>query len=164
MANAVGVRVDPVLAHNFLISLVDSSSELAAVVSAIHSFALGGFSECSGLEMSLEVQEYREGGRNGTVLKFPTRVTWTNLTLKRGMTTDTGLWDWHYGFVEGRGSRRDGIIVLQNDLHLPVQIWLFERGLPVKWTGPTMHASQNSVAIEALQISHEGLRQVSFPL
>ena len=77
MANGLGVRADPVLAYNFLISLVDSSSELAAVVTAIQSIALGGFSECSGLEMSLQVHEYQEGGRNGAVLKFPTRVTWS---------------------------------------------------------------------------------------
>ena len=110
--------------------------------------------------MSLKVEEYNEGGRNGAVLKFPTRVSWTNLTLKRGMTSSSELWDWHYSFVEGRGKRRDGIVVLQNDLHVPVNIWHFKRGLPVKWSGPALHASQNNVAIETLEIAHEGLIQV----
>ena len=161
LANVVGARDDPVLAYNFLITLVDSSSVLATAASAIGSTAVGGFSECSGLELTLKVEEYNEGGRNGAVLKFPTRVLWTNLTLKRGMTSSTELWDWHYSFVEGRGKRRDGIIVLQSDLHLPVKIWNFKRGLPVKWTGPSMNASQNNVAVEALEIAHEGLSQVS---
>lgn len=159
LADTIGQRVDPVLAYNFLITFVDSSSVLATAVSAIRNIVLGGFSECTGLEMSLKVEEYNEGGRNGAVLKFPTRVSWTNLTLKRGMTSSADLWDWHYSFVEGRGKRRDGVIVLQNDLHLPVNIWHFKRGLPVKWSGPAMHASQNNVALETLEIAHEGLWQ-----
>jgi phage tail-like protein len=161
---ALGARSDPLLAHNFLISLVDTSSSLAlatsAAVSAIADVALGGFSECSGLEMSLEVQEYQEGGRNGHVLKFPTRVKWSNIILKKGMGARTALWDWHYEFVEGRGKRRDGVIMLMNDLHIPSHVWYFRRGLPIKYTGPGMNASQNSVAIEAIEISHEGIYQL----
>jgi phage tail-like protein len=160
LADEVGLRTDPVLAYNFLITFVESSSVLAITVSAIRNVALGGFSECNGLEMTMQPEEYREGGSNGAVLKFANRVTWSNITLKRGMLADTELWDWHYSFAEGRGKRRDGIIVLMNDLHLPVNIWSFTRGLPVKWTGPTMHASQNNVAIESLEIAHEGLSQL----
>jgi phage tail-like protein len=159
IGNNLGVRVDPASAYNFLITFVDSSSVLATAVSQIQTAALGGFSECAGLEMSLKIEEYPEGGRNETSLKFPTRVSWTNLILKRGVTGNPDLWDWHYGFVEGRGKRRDGIIVLQNDLHLPVNIWTFKRGIPVKWTGPALNASQSAVAIESIEIAHEGLRQ-----
>lgn len=164
--NDIGVRADPVLSHNFLVSLLDTSSTWAivktAAISALMDVALGGFSECSGLEMSLETEDYQEGGRNGGALKFPTRVKWQNLTLKKGVGAGTALWDWHYGFVEGRGKRRDGIIVLQNDLHLPNNIWYFRRGLPVRYTGPSMNAGQNAVAIEAIEIAHEGLWQVPY--
>jgi phage tail-like protein len=160
LSEETGLRADPVLGYNFLITFVDSTSVLATAVAAILNLALGGFSECSGLETSMQVEEYKEGGRNDAVLKFPTRVSWTNITLKRGVTTDTTLWDWHYGFVEGRGRRRDGIIVLQNQLHLPVNIWNFKRGFPAKWTGPSLNAAQNNVAIETLEIAHEGLSQV----
>jgi phage tail-like protein len=158
---AVGIRNDPVLAYNFLIAFVDSSSLLGLAAAAVQSAVAGGFSECGGLESSLQVEEYREGGRNGGVLKFPTRVTWGNLTLKRGLTADSDLWEWYDGFVQGRGRRRDGLIVLQNDLHLPVAIWQFRRGLPVKWTGPAMNAGQNAVALETLEIAHEGLQWIS---
>jgi phage tail-like protein len=162
--NAVGIRTDPVLNHNFVISLIDSSSTLAivqsAALSAIFDVALGGFSECSGLEMSLKIEEYREGGRNSAVLKFPTRVEWSNITLKKGLGAGTALWDWHYGFVEGKGKRRDGVIALLTDLHIPHNIWYFRRGLPVKYTGPSMNASQNNVAIESIEIAHEGIYQV----
>ena len=156
-----GLRLDPVLNHNFLISLIDSSSNLGSLVSTVVFDVLaGGFMECSGIEMSMQPEEYKEGGNNGRVLKFPSRVTWTNLTLKKGIAASTSLWDWHYGFVEGKGKRRDGVIILQSDLHVPNNIWSFRRGLPVKYTGPAMNATQSNVAIEAIEIAHEGIYQV----
>ena len=166
LLSQTALRLDPVLAHNFVISLIDTSSKLGVAkslaMSAIFDVAVGGFTECGGLEMSMQPEEYKEGGRNGTVLKFPSRVTWSNITLKKGVGASTSLWDWHYGFVEGQGKRRDGVIVLLNDLHVPNNIWYFRRGLPVKYTGPTMNAVQNSVAIEAIEIAHEGIYQLPF--
>jgi phage tail-like protein len=156
--NLAGVRADPILGYNFLITLVDSSSVLTSVLSGIYNVVLGGFSEASGLEMNLEVEEYKEGGRNDTPRKFPTRVTWSNLRLKRGVAYSDDLWNWHYGFVEGRGRRRDGVVVLQNDLHVPIKVWYFTRGLPVKWTGPSLDAGQSRVAVEEVEIAHEGLK------
>lgn len=163
---AGALRADPMLNHNFVVSLIDTSSALAAVgsalLSAVLDVALGGFSECSGLEMSMKVEDYNEGGNNGTVLKFPGRVSWGNITLKKGMGAASALWDWHYGFALGRGKRRDGVIVLLNELHVPNNIWFFRRGLPVKYVGPAMNATQNAVAIESVEIAHEGLYQLPF--
>lgn len=162
----VGIRLDPVLSHNFLVSLIDSSSTLAlaksAAIAAIADIAVGGFNECTGIEMSLELEEYKEGGRNSEILKFPTRVNWSNITLKRGVGAFNVLWDWFYDFVEGKGKRRDGIIVLQNEMHVPNNIWLFWRGLPVKYSGPTLNAGQSNVAIESIEIAHEGIYQVPY--
>jgi phage tail-like protein len=162
-ADNVGIRLDPVLSHNFVVSLLDTSSSLALArsiaASAVMDIALGGFSECSGLEMSLDIEEYKEGGANGGSLRFPTRVKWSNITLKKGVGAGAALWDWHYGFVEGKGKRRDGMIVLLNELHLPNNVWYFRRGLPVKYSGPSLNAGQNSVAIESIEIAHEGIYQ-----
>jgi len=162
LSGAVGVRTDPVMSYNFLIRLLDTSSSLAlaAVKSAITDVVVGGFTECSGLEMSLDVEEYREGGRNSEALQFPTRVKWAKITLKKGVGAATALWDWHYGFVQGQGKRRDGLIVLMNDQHLPHTIWYFRRGLPTRYTGPTLNAGQSSVAIESIEIVHEGIFQL----
>lgn len=157
-ASIAALRTDPYRAFNFLITLVDSSSALGTALSVIQSAAVGGFSECSGLELSLDAEEYKEGGNNGGSLRFPTRIKWTNLRLKRGMAIAKDLWNWHYGFVEGKVQRRDGIITLQDELHLPVKVWSFTRGLPIKWTGPSLNATQNAVAIEELEIAHEGLK------
>jgi phage tail-like protein len=164
MSPPVGVRNDPVLSNNFIVSLLESTSALAPAappaLAGILDAAAGGFSECSGLEMTLQPEEYKEGGNNGGVLKFTGRTTWANVTLKRGITASTELWDWHFSFVEGHGRRRDGVIVLLDAARTPVQAWYFRRGLPVKYTGASLNATQNSVAIEAIEIAHEGIHQV----
>jgi phage tail-like protein len=148
---------NPFRGFNFVISLIDSSSILTFAVTAITSFAMGGFTECSGLEMSMDIEEYKEGGNNGTILRFPTRVKWTNLRLKRGMTFAGDLWKWHYSFTQGVGKRRDGMVILQDEQHNPAVVWSFTRGLPIKWTGPTMNAGQSQVAFEEIEIAHEGI-------
>ena len=156
---------DPIIPVNFVITLIDTSSAVAIATSllssAVNDVALGGFSECSGLEMMLDVEEYREGGRNGEVLQFPTRVKWGKITLKKGFSSSGDLWKWHYGFAEGHGKRRDGVIALMNSLHIPVQAWYFRRGLPVRYVGPSLNASHNAVAIESIEIVHEGLMSLS---
>jgi len=161
---AVGIRLYPVMGYNFVVNLVETSSTMAlvksAALSALTDVVLGGFSECTGLDMALEVEEYTEGGRSGAVLKFPSRVTWTPIILKHGVGAGTTLWDWHYDFAVGKGKRRDGVITLLNDLHLPAHIWYFRRGLPVKYAGPPLNAVQSAVAIESIEIAHEGLYQV----
>lgn len=160
------IRMDPLMGYNFTINLLDSSSTMAlvasAALSAVTDVVLGGFTECSGLEMTLEVEDHKEGGRNGAVLKFPTRTTWSPITLKRGIGAGTALWDWHYGFAEGKGKRKDGLIMLLNDLHIPSHIWYFRRGLPLKYTGPSLNAGASAVAIEAMEIVHEGVYQVPY--
>jgi len=168
LLSQTGLRVDPYIGCNFVISLLDTSSALAAGLSAVQSaifdIALGGFSECSGLEMSMDPDEYKEGGLNGTVRQFPNRVKWSKITLKRGFGTGTTLWDWHYGYAEGRGRRRDCMIVLLNHTHLPCQTWYVQRALPVRYQGPAMNASQNAVAIESLEFVHEGVMQIPMDL
>ena len=117
----------------------------------------GGFSECSGLELGFDIEEYKEGGNNGTVVRFPTRAKWTNIRMKRGVALSDDLWLWHYGFVQGNVSRRDGVITLLDEQQNPVKVWSFKRGLAVKWTGPSLNAMQSQVAVEEIEIAHEGL-------
>jgi phage tail-like protein len=149
------VRVDPYRAFNFLVTLVDSG---AGSGPPQQSQASGGFSECTGLDISLDVEEYKEGGNNVCTLRFPTRVKWSNIRLKRGIATSDDLWLWHFGFVNGQVVRRDGVVTLQDEQQNAVKTWSFTRGLPVKWTGPSLNAAQNQIAIEELEIAHEGLK------
>jgi len=160
--SVTALRGDPVLNHNFIIQLLDSSGAPSSLGDAadLLGSVVGGFSECTGIEMTMKVEEFSEGGRNGEVLRFPGRTSWTNITLKKGIATGTALWDWYYAFVEGRGRRRDGVIMLLNELHVPSAIWQFKRGLPAKYTGPSLNAMQSNVAIESIEIAHEGIFQV----
>jgi phage tail-like protein len=130
-------------------------------ISAIASYAVGGFSECTGLDMTMEIHEYKEGGVNDYVHKFATRAGFSNITLKRGMGLTDDLWVWHYNYVQGKGKRRDGVIALMSEVRIPVKVWVFKRGIPLKWAGPTLNALQDAVAIEVLEIAHEGLELLS---
>ena len=147
----------PVPAYNFRIRLIETAKPASAILATVGPAPAAGFSECSGLDATMQVEEYREGGRNTGVLKFPGRVSHANIRLKRGVTSSTELWDWHDGFLRGRGKRRDGIIELLDESGEMVRSWRFQRGLPTKWVGPVLVANQAAVAIEELEISHEGL-------
>jgi phage tail-like protein len=151
-----GFRDDPVRGFNFHISLIKSAGILQKAIFGTEPIAAGGFSECSGLEANMTVEDYLEGGVNNYVHKFMTRMTYANIVLKRGMSFSSELWQWHADFINGNGKRMDGLIVLQNELGLPVKAWKFVRGLPMKMTGPTLNAAQGAVAIETLEIVHEG--------
>ena len=150
---------DPALGFNFSVSLAESGTAGATIQAIAGRPPQGGFSECSGLEVSISPETYAEGGNNGTLLKFTGRASWPNIKLKRGVITSADLWRWHNDYVEGNGRRRDGVISLLNQKGKTVRVWRFRRGLPVRWVGPALNAMQAQVAIEEIEIAHEGLRQ-----
>jgi phage tail-like protein len=152
------MREDPLAGFNFYLTLVDTSDVLTTLVSTVFNYAVAGFAECAGLDATVEVMEYKEGGVNDFVHKFRTRASFGNITLKRGVTfLSDDLWTWHNDFVVGQGKRKDGVIVLQDESRRAAKVWKFKRGIPMKWVGPSLHGSQNNVAIESLEIAHEGL-------
>lgn len=144
-------------AYNFSLRLIETAKPASALVGAFSPPIAGGFSECGGLEASMAVDEYREGGRNDAVLRFPGRITHPNLRLRRGLAVSDELWKWHEQFITGKGRRRDGVIELLNDTGDAVRTWRFRRGLPVRWAGPAFNATSSAVAIEEIEIAHEGL-------
>jgi phage tail-like protein len=165
-------RADPLLGFNFQVSISDSrpaaSSALAGLsISLTGAQATAGFSEISGLEATMDVESFDAGGVNGGALKFPGRVKWSNLVLKRGVIarrpiSDTSdFWTWLQSFLDGQGVRKDGLITLMDESGSPALAWSWRRGLPLKWTGATLNAQQSQVAIEQLEIAHEGLTMVS---
>jgi phage tail-like protein len=165
-------RADPLLGFNFQVSISDSqpaaSSALAGLsISLTGSQATAGFSEISGLEATMDVENYDAGGINGGALRFAGRVKWANLVFKRGVIaqrpiSDTSdFWTWLQSFLDGQSVRKDGVITLMDESGAPALAWSWRRGLPHKWTGATMNAQQSQVAIEQLEIAHEGLTMVS---
>ena len=168
---ATGDRIDPLLGYNFLVSITDSqpvsSFSLGNLVLAVAGDqATAGFSEISGLDATMEVENYDAGGSNGATLRFPGRIKWANLVFKRGVLpyrdpSDTSdFWSWLQSYLDGQGVRKDGTITLLNEAGQPALVWGWQRGLPAKWTGATMNAQQSQIAIEQLEIAHEGLTLV----
>jgi phage tail-like protein len=144
MADA-GARQDPFLGFRFEIRLDD--------------LAAGGFSECGGLSVETEVRDYAEGGENSYLHKFPGRVKQTNITLKRGIV-DRTLWSWFFDQSQGTIRRRNGTILVRDPSGGQVVMeWQFRRAFPTKWTGPDLNAGQNNVAMETLELAHEGLER-----
>jgi phage tail-like protein len=143
---------DPIPAFNFEVELIACNGESGRVA---------GFSECSGLESTLDVEEYKEGGVNDRIHKFRSRFHFANIVLKRGVTLDGDgktLRDWHSSLMKGSSEYRNGSIYLLNERGERVLAWEFERGLPVKYSGPALNATQSQAAIETLEISHERLK------
>jgi phage tail-like protein len=118
------------------------------------------FHEATGLDSSVDVIEHREGGWNLSPRKLPGQTKHANIVLKWGLSTDRELVDWHQRIVEGEIDRRDGSIVLLNRRGEEVARWNFVRAWPAKYTGPAFNAEGNDVAIETLEIAHEGVRRV----
>jgi phage tail-like protein len=150
----------PLPSFRYTITLGDSANLRRALAGGGLASGGGGFSECSGIEVSCELFEYLEGGQNAFAHRLPTRSRPSDITLKRGMLVDTDLWDWISSFLEGVYLRKDGLILLLSQQGKPARAWLFHRGLPVKWTGPTLNAGQTGIATETLVIGHEGLDHV----
>ena len=129
----------------------------------------GGFQECSGLEVELDVQEYLEGGRNDGVIKRVGRAKYSPIILKRGMfypssgSANRDLWLWIQGIAAGERpvARYDGMIKVMRSGENVSATWVFDRGLPMKIRGPELNAKTGEVAIEELHIAHEGLRLVA---
>lgn len=152
------LRIDPLSTFNFYITLIDGSNVAGTLITAALNYLVAGFSECSGIDASIEVMDYKEGGVNAYVHKFATRTSYSNLTLKHGVIfLSDDLWTWHNDWVQGNGKRKDGLIVLLDESRSPAKVWKFKRGIPSKWVGPSLNAAQSNVAIESLEIAHEGL-------
>jgi phage tail-like protein len=115
----------------------------------------GFFRSVSGLKVETEVVEYREGGdTGGTIRKLPGVTRVANIRLSRAFTGDRSLYNW---FVAPQTARVNGRITMYDRQGSRVAAWKFTNGFPVKWEGPEFDASGNDVAIETIEIAHEGL-------
>ncbi|MBD2089952.1 phage tail protein [Microcoleus sp. FACHB-1515] len=137
-----GVIPDPYGNYNFLVE-IDGITRAA-------------FQECSGFDSTIDVIEHREGGENTTPRKLPGMTKFSNIQLKWGMTDDRELYDWHRRVIEGDIERKNGSIILLNRKREEKARWNFVRAWPTKWDGPNLTAEGNDVAIEMIELAHEG--------
>ena len=145
-------QADPFTTFNFQVELhVSDAPGLGLAVTLCD----GAFAEVDGLEMTMEPRTVREGGDNTRQTQLVGRVSYGNLTLKRGMTASQDLWRW---FAAATGPRRRGVkangtIVVQDGAHRDrVHVRLFGC-LPIRMKAPSLNAKDGIVAIEELQIA-----------
>jgi phage tail-like protein len=118
-----------------------------------------GFSECSGLNIENTPIEYREGNDALTPHKQPGLMKYGNITLKRGITQNAELVTWLKTVSDGDIERRNVSIVLQDELHQEKVRWNLLEAWACKWMGPDLKANASEIAIESLEICHEGLER-----
>lgn len=122
----------------------------------------GQFSEVSGFEASMEPHTIAEGGRNWGEVHRVGKTTFATLLLKRGMTSDRGLWTWFQGVAGGAYSYRLNARVVMLDaaedvLGSGVMGWEFANCLPIKLKAADLSSSSSEIGIEELHLNHEGM-------
>jgi phage tail-like protein len=142
-------REDPYAGYNFEVVVTGVSDDGKAV--------RGSFAEVSGLEVTIDPIEYRTGIEGLTVRKIQGLTKQTNISCKKGMTGDLAFWNWIVEAMNGLVRRTEGSIILLDENKNEVIRWNFVRGWPCKWTGPGLNAKNNEIAMETLEICHEGL-------
>lgn len=138
--------VDPYGAHYFALEL--NGTEVAH------------FQECSGLKTSAQVFEIEEGGLNGMTHKRPGQSRWENIVLRYATNTSQPLLAWRDQFLQDRfGSRpmNSGAIIVYDNDHRELRRYSFTKAWPVSWEGPQLNAGSSELAVETLELAHEGL-------
>jgi phage tail-like protein len=139
-------NTDPFTGYNFMVALGDVGGEDEIA---------GGFHEVAGLGVSIDEVDYRVGNEKSSgVRKFPGLRHYSNVTLKRGFLTDTRLGDW---IDTDPPDKRTVVITLLDEQRNPQVRFVLRQAWPVKWSGPHLNATSSDVAIETLELTHEGL-------
>ena len=116
------------------------------------------FSECDGLEMTMEVKTIREGGNNGKQIRLTGPLSYGQLTLKRGMTATFDLWDWFSAMLTNAALRADAeVVVFAANGTTERARFILTRCVPIKLKAPALNAKDAIVAIEELQLAYESL-------
>lgn len=117
-----------------------------------------GFQQCSGLDSTQNVGEYREGTDPLTKRKLPGLVSYSNITLQRGITNNDELWKWRENLMKGNRDRREVSIVLLDEKAQEKIRWNLTNCWPSSWKAPDFNATSDEVAIETLELAHEGIK------
>ena len=118
------------------------------------------FMECSGLKSSCAVYEIDEGGLNGRSHKRPGQSKWENIQFRFASSASTALLEWRDKFLTDQFDNRtkySGSIALKNNAGEVMRRYHFTNAWPVAWEGPTLNAGSSELAIEMLEIAHDGL-------
>jgi phage tail-like protein len=116
------------------------------------------FKSVGGLRFETEIVPVKEGGTNNTTFQLVGSTKWSNLVLKQGFTNSSGLIKWRQDWLQGKFVRIEtGTITQYNTAMTAMAQWTFFRGWPAKWEISEFDASKSELAIETLEIAHEGI-------
>jgi phage tail-like protein len=119
-----------------------------------------GFRECAGLDSTQDPVEYREGTEGLTVRKLLGLNKYSNISLKWGVADDKEIWEWRKQAADGKLEKRKNVaIILVDQAGEDAIRWNIREAWPTKWTGPSFNATGNEVAIDTLEIAHEGVER-----
>ncbi|NVO10590.1 MAG: phage tail protein [Bacteroidales bacterium] len=120
-----------------------------------------GFQKVSGINSTINTEEYQEGGENRFKHRLPNPPSFSNLILERGMLIGSQLMQWFNDSIEGfKFEPSDVTVILLNDLHIPIQAWNFVNAIPVKWTFSDLNAMENKVFIETVELSYQYYKRI----
>lgn len=117
---------------------------------------LGSFDSCDGLGLEVVMETREEGGRNGMVWQLPTRIKWSNIKLTRPVSPDTQKVLQYFSKYASGFKRQTAVIEARTLDGKAVTKWSLSGVLPVKWSGPQMGMDSNKVAMETLELTHQG--------
>lgn len=117
------------------------------------------FQEVSGLDTETQAIEYRAGdGKAFSTIKMPGIVKSGNVTLKKGVfPKDNGFWDWYSEIKMNTIKRQTVTIKLLDQESQPTMVWVLKNAWPTKITGTDLKADGNEVAVESIELAHEGI-------
>ncbi|MBP3506820.1 MAG: phage tail protein [Lachnospiraceae bacterium] len=118
---------------------------------------LGGFSEVSGFDASIDVIEYREGDAVQTPMKIPGLKKYGNVTLKQGVADKDAMYQWMETGFEKDVTRKTVTITLLNINGEAAASWQIINAWPTKYTAPDFNATSSEIAVETLELAHEGM-------
>jgi phage tail-like protein len=113
------------------------------------------FQEVQGLSVTVETEEYKEGGENRFTHKLPKRTKYNEITLKRGMFIGSGIVLWCRNAIENFDFQPTNVIItLLNEMHLPVAGWYVVNAYPTQWSVSDFNAEENKLVIESLKLNY----------
>jgi phage tail-like protein len=128
----------------------------------IQGITVAGFSECTGLNAETNIIEYRAGTDDIFPRKLPGLSKFGNVTLKSGLTTDNSLFTWHKQVMDGNITRQNvSIVVLDETRKTEGARYNLVNAWPSKYMAPDLKANANEIAIESIEIAHEGMERAS---
>lgn len=149
-------RLDPLHVFRFQVEFVEDP--LYGIDSDPVPLCSGAFSECTGLEATIEPKVIKEGGRNYGVNQRSGPVTFATVVLKRGMTSTRDLYKWFEMVGNGKYAYRlAATITMFDTTGKAVLAWKLEKAIPVKFKAADLNAKSTEIGVEELHLAHEGM-------